>query len=151
MKFLRCKAIFFGLGISSSAIAQQSSELPTPIDLQAAYCMGVMSATVKSANEISANDPSLLSDENFNDQLSKERGILNRLSVYLVPRLAYLDVTAVNAAVELGKVDANRFDTCNSSCLDKSTRSEFLSCASECKGKISEKFLACHDPSFLPF
>ena len=108
-----------------------AAQLPNATDLKATYCIAVTKARVSvlrgAMAELTSNsDPRLrdFADERQED-LREAEDLLNRLQLYLAPRVAYLDPTSLLAASRRGEIDiaafVPRWDTV------------FGKCAADCK------------------
>jgi hypothetical protein len=96
MKLTPCFAVL--LAVSSSALALQ---LPTDIDLKAAYCLRV------SQMAWAGYQPGRFA---FVDRMAAEdQDRVNRLKSYLLPRMSYLDATGLVMASKRGEVDQAQY------------------------------------------
>lgn len=145
--------------------------LPDESELKSAYCNAVIKKQLSAIKvEISPQPQSPASTDNavLNDalralQLSMQRQTkilqdnLNRVQLYLLPRLKYLDSDAILAAHRRGEVDFQRQrDTgaaakCRSECSDLMETSN--QCLAECmrRDPLNKRIFQCRDLDFLPY
>jgi len=148
--------------LSSSVPAHAGDLLPNATDLQAAYCLGAIQTWMESANnsKLATNDTVIkqIIDEIWSSKTRAEK----RLKVYLVPRMAQLEISAISGAKNLGAIDANSTNLtkrheCIDSCMNQAKQFgddsfKFLqTCTANCEGPTAIKLLACEDAVFLPF
>ena len=136
------------------AIAQQlPKQLPNEADLKAAYCSSVVRSWIQVFNQdFSGYDADVKKE--MAKLIAETEEDLRRLESYLFPRMRYLDLLSITAAVERGKADVARNQqdgqTCREFCPDKKTRT---SCLEKCRddGAAYKRIAVCGDLSFLPF
>jgi hypothetical protein len=139
-----------------SGVEAEAQELPSEIDLRAAYCLSVVQHQVSTAKaSIADGDPDL--KEVLAAILTELTENLRRLRLYLLPRLSHLDTLGLFAAMKRGKEDVVKSDTYHHACDDKcdslrDTRSR-VSCSQKCHdaNPFTPHLRTCGDLSWLPF
>lgn len=145
--------------------AAAAAQLPTEIELRAAYCIRV----IQKENE------SLVRPDESSNALGKEvydylrlsnADKLNRLQSYLLPRIQYLDVIALRGATSRAERDHQTFKesevriaeamaNCLHQCLSKGDplKSERVECNSACKksSELVSRLSVCDKLEWLPF
>ena len=157
-----------------------SQVLPSDVDLRAAYCMEVLNLEIQAIEEIRQTTPRFLSElsgPNYQaltpaerDQLrniltqnladapreqSNRQQTLQRIRLYIVPRISYLDSSSLLAAMTSAKADKTNYankvqetaTTCHPRCQSDTA------CLARCAGvvEITSRFEACRNPTWLPF
>jgi hypothetical protein len=143
----------------------RAAELPTQIDLRAAYCLVILQddygATLLAVmRAMDAKDQGrtvpLMTDKTTN------QANLRRLQRYLLPRRPYLDPAGLLASTQQGKEDIARLkahrERCSTSCAAE-WRNDLMmetACMMGCQIDASTnptvaRIRVCEDPSWLPF
>lgn len=130
-----------------AAIATAQGQLPSDVDLKAAYCIPV--ARVASQTNVTENMP-----ESFKNNLRdiKNNGDINlrRLNLYLLPRLSQLDVMPLIGASKSAEEDLARSDADFMKCGSMSTDKDVLGCIAV-ETEAVKRVRSCNVLSFLPF
>jgi len=135
-------------------------ELPSEVDLQAAYCIPIAQHSLNMLR-------SLRSNAQFPDiQLAAEKAIagraedLQRLQRYLAPRMPYLDLLGLETAGKRGEEDLKKFaayvETCKPKCKPLSNKppaAVWTACIEQCKAgnPLTPRMQACSELGWLPF
>jgi len=142
MKLLR-GVLAVAASVLALGAAHAQVRIPTDIELKAAYCVKVVQGQIalyQSLPQISQEGEKIKADS---IRAAEDR--LNRLKLYVMPRMSVLDPTAMLAAMKRGETDfATKTDdavdeTCDKTCQFKAKPGgESARCFSDC--------LALHDP-----
>lgn len=146
-------------------LVQGQSQLPNDVELKASYCMAVVKhqyawfSSIESSAK-SATDPRT---KNIYEEvvpisksaMQKLDDKINRLKSFLLPRVSYLDSTAMLSAYHRGEADIGR-QMENSQCIDQciNVRANMRGlCLTECQNKdeLTRRISQCADLSFLPY
>jgi hypothetical protein len=140
------------------ATSVEALELPSEVDLRAAYCIPIIQRSVDEmmSGENSVKDPEQKARLAYS--LSKARTDLRRLRMYLVPRIEHLDPFELAVASKRGKealVEENEYlNQCAPKCgrIDNEF-SEWGPCLMKCftGNPVRTRTKACFDLSWLPF
>jgi hypothetical protein len=162
-----CLAIIW---FARTAAAQES--LPTDVELHSAYCIPVLRWQIQfsrqvvdqaDAGEKSAQTPELRQQAatvkgNLLKFVADLESSLNRLQLYLFPRMQHRDPFALLAASKRAEADLKEFqqrtDRCPSECgLDGVPKNEQQqACFETCTDKdLTSRIRACATPTWLPF
>lgn len=145
-------AVYFVL-LSIAGSASFAAEPPTSIDLKAAYCIGVSNASTRLYLDIEKMIPSfpLEKQDALRKDMAKRKDDFNRLLGYLIPRIYYLEPSALLIAQKRAETDLSiaksELDNCLLQCADKQ-------CSDYCFNDISDtrkRILSCNEISWLPF
>jgi len=148
--------------VSSPASGEQ---LPTQIDLKAAYCIPIVKSyislisSIDTPGEQSATPREGQPSDEINQLVrklqSEEQERLRRLQLYLVPRLRYLDSASILAAMKSGEEDVARSNAISNECQAKCKGSSGSACLMDCvksqKGELTGRMSACSNTGWLPF
>ena len=151
MRKLTLALISFALTASSA----QAVELPSQVDLRAAYCISANKSAIAAFNGLSGIPNFTDKDkQSITAQLGKLNSDLRHLQRYLIPRIKYLDSSAIEAAMQQAKEDLSPSldeDACIMSCSQGGI--EAAACSTKCFGEsgVSTRVKTCSDLSFLPF
>jgi hypothetical protein len=141
-----------------SSVTAFAQTLPTDVELRASFCMVV----VRSFIEFQQAQMPLHTDPDTKAAavaaLGKDNDSLRKLQLYLVPRLPYLDATALLASQASANGDLDRvkkaFDACAPPCKSASSPA---SCSEKCVllaipdiPNLRRKWDTCRDLSWLP-
>lgn len=131
------------------AVAIAQGQLPSDIDLKAAYCLPI----VRSASQITI-DENLPESWRNSVREQKDMGVVNlrRLNLYLVPRLSQLDVMPLIGANKSAEEDMERIKAEIAACYKGTgtTRDAYLKCL-EIETEAKKRLRSCNALSFLPF
>lgn len=159
--FSACKLIA-GVGLCALTFSAVAQRYPaTDTDLRAAYCIPQAKEIAElQRNGIPELDEKKLGKEML-DFLSTEReksfSNLNRLQSYLLPRLKYLDSSALTLAMGRYKTDKGNFEQCmaKKQCLSFFHVPDVLKkCLDDCNVEsagASDRLAACVELNWLPF
>lgn len=142
-----------------------SQELPSAIDLKAAYCVGVENSTLKLVGDMNTVIDSLPSSMPERTRMKKENADrqfeIGRPRRYLKPRMPYLDLTGIILAIQSGESDVERMGAASGACVEscggnsKSPVSEpaVANCSSDCMYSTApgKRVWSCQDLSWLPY
>ena len=139
------RLIFMLLICPSFAYAQ--SQLPSDVDLKAAYCIPI--ARYYSQITVSQNLPDVFR-ESLRD--TKEKGAVNlrRLNLYLVPRISKLDAMSLIGASRSAQEDLERSDAEFMKCDSMNTTEQAWQCFAV-ETETLKRLRSCNVLSFLPF
>lgn len=151
---------------------QQEPMPPTDTDLKAAYCTAVkvqgVSEVSKAYDDVAKSSETAAPEfkKTLNDSLKKlkdvvidEKDKLNRLQLYLLPRMKFLDSGGLLAATARAKADQDRaaspeISSCTQQCASthsKRSQSDTVACVKACAPEIFIRLWSCNDLSWLPF
>ena len=147
-------AILILLLLGSSVEAR---ELPSEVDLRAAYCLPIVQDDIRSftsfVREEQNPDVKAFYDKELIPMLTEQ---LRRLRLYLMPRLRYLDRVGITMAIQSAKADlakrAADWETCKTKC-EQRPNAVYASCLGECKTDPAflTRLRTCADLHWLPF
>jgi hypothetical protein len=133
----------------------QSDSLPSDGELRSAYCIPVLKWQITQAKSIAA--VANAADGPRND-LPQLESALNRLQLYLLPRIAYRDPVSLMGAQKRGEADTQELESmtqrCSARCLgaDKGNHEQQGACWNSCADSgLIDRMRACRNPSWLPF
>jgi hypothetical protein len=130
----------------------EARELPSEVDLRAAYCFPVVEHLVRMAKTSMADDPALR--EQILAEVSEN---LRRLRLYLLPRLPHLEMLGLAAARRRGQEDVVKFEayhqTCDSKCNPLRYKPSWIDCTKKCSADdpFAPRLKTCSDLSWLPY
>lgn len=127
------------------AFAQQ---LPDKADLKAAYCIPIMQAQVANfQSDTHTTNPQV--KQRIATALAEVSGRLQRTQRYLIPRIPYLEPTALAAARQQGLDDQA---TALKQVIDCAQKCETPACLDKCvPAEPGNKVRACTQTDWLPF
>lgn len=130
------------------AVAIAQGQLPSDVDLKAAYCIPI----VRFASQTAVNDENLPESlrKHFRDMKDKGAVNLRRLNLYLVPRLSQLDVMPLIGALKSAEEDWERVTAEIRQCDRMSPVEEALKCMAM-ETEATKRVRSCNVLSFLPF
>jgi hypothetical protein len=157
---------------AGNSIAQ--APLPTETELRAAYCIPVLQDEIADLHKLLDNimesmaagtddvppairqewkDSIEKSKRDLPEHIKARESALNRVQLFILPRMPYLDPTALLSATARARADIqeNAADThkCTSQC---STSGQFKSCMIACvNSDLHARLDACRNPTWLPF
>jgi hypothetical protein len=129
------------LMLTGIAYAQESKALPSEIDLRAAYCIPIAQHLVSLMEEASKliSRPEKNTSTEVNNALTGAHNDLRRLQLYLLPRIAHLQMLGIAAALQRGKEDLIQVEeygkTCAAKCqhLEHARNSDpWMACLTRC-------------------
>lgn len=164
----------------SAAPALAQRPLPTDIELRAAYCIPVIQSDLKSLTDSRAQVQDTIARigeippdmrqqllqtlREFQDSLpkaiSERNSVLNRLQLFLVPRVQYLDASALMGAASRANSDMQEWSSMTARCLrecarpstDQAAATQTADCFNQCSaGELNNRIAACRNPTWLPF
>lgn len=175
MKTRHLVPLFTLLALVSSEVSQAQVKPPNRTDLHAAYCVTVLQkfksmasaavsglqTPINGASEVppvkAAREKALAAAR---ASLNALTAALERIQLYLLPRMPYLDPVGLLAASTAAKKDLTEATKTAYSCFNTCTDSGDLSqrCTNACTRKkmptisyLRKKWAACRKPSWLPF
>lgn len=114
-------------------------------DYKAAYCVGRL-------RDLRPPQPTASNPAAANEMMSKLSEKIDsartRLRSYLLPRLAYLDGTAIFATMQIGVNEEQQYEGAMRSCAAKLGAPDFTACANDAGWP---KLKECEEATFLPF
>ena len=139
--------------VAHQAHAQQ---LPSPIDLKAAYCIPVVNHSIALyANNLSSdNSPLAELQRKHHSELTSRR---RRLNLFLMPRIDSLDSSSIVVALSRGKEDVSKLSeiqrVCDLKCGNVGNLDKQFDCREQCGGEYDavKQIRTCNDLSWLPF
>jgi hypothetical protein len=133
--------------LSIPAVAQQL--LPTDVDLRASYCIPVVNEGLRVLQ--GAQPGETQTDETIR-AVTEVQGRADRLTRYLVPRVPYLDATALAAAATQGKRDMQLAEGEIARCMSTCDRSpNAVVCVKVCPADARTKVARCTNLDWLPY
>ncbi len=172
--------IFSSTGFCSNALSQE--RLPTDVELRSAYCIPVLQNDISVLQQALATANSGIDhitdipvqsgrdavlqayqrgQREFEKAITERQSALNRLQLYITPKIPYLDVDSLMAATSRAKADIQQFDTKSKSCTlecmgplksDSAEKSDPVFCFKTCSGvELNDRLAACRNPTWLPF
>jgi len=160
--FAACLAVF-----SPAAVAQQA--VPTDVELRSAYCLSVIKGDIDLQHKMiaqvdaglkNAPTPELQQqatkvNAELREGLTKFEAVLNRLQLYLLPRMGSRDPIALTAAMKRGEVDVQEVmamaERCSARC-DPLPGNQPAACNASCiDNDLVMRVQACTTPTWLPF
>jgi len=179
MRFL-CKPTLSLLLLLLVTTASAQMRLPTGIELRAAYCVEVLQNDIAEINEMQASvDHEIKHIEDvppderqtvtqalregqsgLPKDVAERQSTLNRLQLFIVPRMKYLDANALLGANERAKSDLHDFAAlvhrCSAQCrgptAGHTSGNMMVSCIQKCtSGALIDRLNACRNPTWLPF
>lgn len=143
----------------SIAYAQRT---PTDIELKAAYCLTMNQGMVTALGQLPHDDSA--TGKYAVNATAEANDRLNRLKLYVVPRLSALEPLALAGAMKRGEVDYETYkrtandllSKCSNGCgvnADGSWQEKTASCANSCLARdpLWVRFQSCVDINWLPF
>lgn len=155
------------------ALSSQRRQLPNDVEQKASYCLAVVklqhSAFASLADENEKIIPTITdpatkkifndSAQNLKEEIEQINDNINRLKLFLLPRLSYLDPSAMLSASSRGEADFYKQDgsqnqTLLKQCRDRCKNNENggacgIACAEEYP--LNRRIFQCRDLSFLPY
>ncbi len=136
----------------------EARELPSEIDLRAAYCISIVQGSISVVRSVPI-DARFTEEikEIVEETLSEMTADLRKLQLYLIPRIPHLAPLGLVAAHKSGEEDFVRFDkyvkTCQTKCEHLLNKPSWASCLEKCKtdNPLNTHLKACSDLSWLPF
>jgi hypothetical protein len=136
--------LFVVLICGNVALKAHAQQLPSPIDLKAAYCVPVLDYSI-----------ALLSDNHpmRSEFISRRR----RLTLFLMPRIDSLDSSSIVVALSRGKEDVSKLSeiqrVCNLKCGNVGNLDKLIGCQEQCGGEYDavKQIRTCNDLNWLPF
>lgn len=143
-------ALTVGLSLLLPAFAAsaQQQQLPNNADLKAAYCIPIMQSQVANfQGDTKTTDPQV--KQHIAAALADVSGRLERTQRYLLPRIPYLEPTALAAARQQGISDQA---TSIKLVLDCAKTCETPACMDKCvPSEPANKVRSCNQTDWLPF
>jgi hypothetical protein len=153
--------------LSTAAAAQDA--VPTDIELRSAYCLSVIKADIDLEHKMIAQTDALVksaptpelqqrllkSSAPLHEALTKLEAVLNRLQLYLMPRMGARDPIALTAAMKRGGADFQEGQAMAERCSAKCANlpgDEPAACVNSCvDNDLVARLKACTTPTWLPF
>lgn len=154
------------------ALHGQQVQLPNDVEQKAMYCLAVKklqhgemtaSATPIESEAKSATDPELKkilaeSVATSKQTIAKIDDNINRIQMFLLPRMPHLEATAMLSAYSRGETDFARqkqsptLDLCKDRCKN-TIASQYPLCVHTCmeEDELNRRIFQCYDLSFLPY
>lgn len=140
--------------ISCSDVQAQRVALPDKVDLRAVYCAKIDEhmLTVLAKPASSSTPPA--AQEVSKRLAATERANLQRIRLYLMPRIPYLDPVGLASAAKSAKSDIREADrkarACAAQCI---YRADWIECTVQCNSgsEVAARMRRCRDTSWLPF
>ena len=131
----------------------EALELPSEIDLRAAYCLPIVEDLVNGFQSGINEAKDAVDKAEQADMLSTAAANLHRLQLYLVPRMEHLDLMELTIAQKRGKADLSEITHCWDQCeLLMFKPAESSSCHNKCNNSpLLARIQACSKLSWLPF
>ena len=171
-------SVVVSLCIATAAYGQRP--LPTDTELRAAYCVRVLQSDVAGLNSLGAEiddtaarihevPPDLRqqvlqtlqeSKRDLPQMIAERKSALNRVQLFILPRMKYLDATALLAATRRAESDLRESAAVGGKCLRQCAvpragepgADQSNSCLRSCMGEdLQSRLEACRNPTWLPF
>jgi|WetSurMetagenome_2_1015567.scaffolds.fasta_scaffold640821_2 hypothetical protein len=174
VKTLLAIATLIVCGATADAVAQETTTLDP--ELRTAYCIPVIQYTIKTSKAMlaplkdlwakyPADDPARINAEeglqSMTDSIAKLESTLNRLQLYLGPRIPHLDPVALLGAQKRGIADTEDVQKAGSRCSkqcgvssappDNKAQACLSSCSDGADKDLVNRVRACQSPTWLPF
>lgn len=143
-----------GLSIGSIWASSAEAQLPlNPVDYKAAYCAGRL-------RDIQVPQPPAGSPTAANEMVQELANKIDharqRLKTYLLPRLSYVDATALLATTQIGVEEEQQYERAMKQCMGKANAAGSVSDAAKigmaCANEAGwPKLKECEETTFLPF
>ena len=163
------------------ALRGDQVQLPNDVDLKASYCLAVLKLQYSALMQFvpfeldakSASDPDtrkLLEEAKKSleevevlrkKEIARLDDNINRIQLFILPRISYLEPTAILAAYSRGETDFRRQSEsskpkqCSDRCMStiEADRDQGASCLQGCmeESELSRRIFQCRDLSFLPY
>lgn len=140
------KTLFFIAAWLFCSTVSAGQILPNAADLKAAYCTQVARAGAEISGIEELPEPAKTSVREFQKQAQQN---LRRLQLYLQPRMALLETTALLAAAQGAKDDQALAAAELESCMAQ-PGAELKTCLAA-DSEAAKRIRSCRDLSFLPF
>lgn len=147
------KLIFFVIICFNPVSSFAKNSYPTETDLKAAYCIPTLQNAIESTIKFEDNP-------NLKNLLDKYKANLERIQVYLIPRIDYIDPTLVIAATKSAELDLEERKRISKFCIakfsnlddkDKKKLNEILKCSNSEGSEIITRQEKCFQGNFLPY
>lgn len=169
--FYSCNSCWLRLCILATAglatVAFGQGPLPTDTELRAAYCIRVLQSDIADShsilNEMRTEELSPELRQQVLQALKKSKrdleSALNRVQLFILPRMPYLDSTALLAATRRADSDLRNSAGIQNKCMRECTESGTADRGSSCLqtwqtcigGDLQSRLEACRNPTWLPF
>jgi hypothetical protein len=155
------------VSVAQTSAAQDS--LPTDAELRSAYCIPVLRWEINLARQadsqlgpdVSDSPPEQKARTLVREGIAKLESTLNRLQLYLLPRIMHRDPVALAAAQNRGEADVRQVQAVSDRCVKDCGASNPLepsddkkrACLDSCKPDMDlvTRVGACASPTWLPF
>jgi hypothetical protein len=148
------------------------SPLPTEVELRAAYCIPVLQNDITNLRKVLANVDAMLgrideappearqhltetlqeSKRDTPKQIEARESALNRLQLFILPRMQYLDASALLGAAARANADLQDSAAEVRRCTSECAANKDSSCIKTCMGSdLQARLNACRNPTWLPF
>lgn len=157
--------------LATTAFGQ--TQLPTDIELHAAYCIPVIQNDIKGLKSARDDLQKMLDSPAVHDAppevlgllrkqqnelpqtIAERQSILNRLQLFLLPRIQYLDASALLAATSRAKPDMDDWSRLADKCIRECAQPQERiteACLRKCqRGPLEDRLTTCRNPTWLPF
>jgi len=161
---LRPHWLWLALFLACVGPASAQLAVPTDNELRTAYCIPVVKAQIEIENQAIAmaegqrqsptpEAQNLVKEiPAMREDLAKRQTALDRLQLYLLPKMQALDPIALTAAMHRGDADVLELKASAQRCAAKCTSApDWNACISQCNPDLSARVKACANPTWLPF
>lgn len=173
-------SLFLSLPMFFPTTAFPQRPLPTDTELRAAYCVPVLQSDIADLRKLLAEVDNSIeriqdtpleirqqvlktlqeSKRDLPQKIAERESALNRVQLFILPRMRYLDTSALLGATQRGASDIQQWATVTSKCArqcrqrstDEATSDQYSSCLKTCtSGDLEIRLSACRNPTWLPF
>lgn len=138
---------------AAASVSAAEDQLPTAADLKASYCAPVYRTWIDyMANMLNIAGPRAPAEfkSKVQAEIDRDNAGLRRIELYLMPRVPFLDVTGLSAAMKSAEADLAEArkvaEQCKCDLEDAACRESCLQ-----PGESTGRLKSCRDLSFLPF
>lgn len=135
------------------ALRENQVQLPNDTELKASYCMVVLKLQRSTLAQLGSPESGVKSDPAIT-AITKIDDRINRIRMFILPKIPYLEPFALLAANSRGKADFEQQQESSKAaqCIDKCKHQD-SSCLQVCmeEDELNRRIFQCHNLSFLPY
>lgn len=140
--------------------AAAAEQMPTDVDLKTAYCLKVKQRQVAFINSFA--EPTTSAGQDYKQKMLRDHSTeVNRLQSYLLPKLKYLDLNALQGAANRAEADVNDSEGMSKQCIARcdphvvngTLTEKWRVCLEGCTADFpaATRVSACQKIDWLPF
>lgn len=139
--------------LAASFAVAHAQQPPNDVDLRAAYCLPVVNEQVTVIQSGQSGQPLPPQAERAVKEMAADaQARSDHLKRYLLPRMPYLDATALAAAAAQGREDSQRGQQDTAQCFSSCERdANPRQCLSSCTTETMTRVRRCTKLDWLPF